>query len=304
MSVTTDASIVIGGVAAQSGPLLFAATGECTAERAGTLNISVEAMMLTGAYAAVAVGTATGNLVAGLLAGVAAGLVVAAVHANLSHRLTANTFVVGLVLDALALGLTDDLATTFPPGSTQFAPVHVPLLSSIPAVGPSLFTQPWPLYLLVGIIPAAWWLVEHTHWGLELRASGEDPWSADATGVRVNARRRQALYLDGALAGLGGAYLSLCIVGTFNFDMTAGAGFVVIAAVIFGGWTLRGAVLGAVLFGAATAMALVLPVLGAVVNAQLLLALPYLCALVAMVFLAKNQRAPRALAQPFTGNRI
>lgn len=300
MSISVDTSIVISGVVAESTPLLFAASGEYMAERAGTLNISITAMMLAGAYSGIAFATVTSNLIVGLLAGVAAGLLVAGVHANFSHRLAANTFVVGLTLNALVLGVTDYFGTLFKPGAAKFTPVSIPLLSKIPALGSSLFDQPWPLYLLFLIVPAAWWLIERTSWGLEVRASGENPSAADATGIRVNVRRRQAVYLCGILSGLGGAFLSLGIVGTFNFNMTAGIGFVVIAAVIFGGWTLRGAILGALLFGAASAMGLVLPTLGASINPQLLLALPYLAALLAMMFLAKTQRAPRAIAQPFT----
>lgn len=300
MSFSADTSIVISGIIAESTPLLFAASGEYMAERAGTLNVSIEGMMLAGAFTGTAVASATTNLVLGLLAGIAAGLLVAVIHANFSHRLAANTFVVGLTLDALVLGATDYFDTVLKPAGAKFTPVTVPLLSKIPALGPSLFVQPWPLYLLVLVVPCTWWLIERTNWGLEVRASGENPGAADATGIRVNVRRRQALYLDGVLSGLGGAFLSLCIVGAFNFDMTAGIGFVVLAAVIFGGWTLRGAVLGALLFGAASAMGLVLPTLGTTVNPQFLLALPYVLALAAMAFLAKSHRAPRALAQPFT----
>jgi general nucleoside transport system permease protein len=300
VSFSGDASIIVSGIIAESAPIMFAASGEYMAERAGTLNISITAMMLAGAYAGIAIASVTSNLIVGLLAGVGAGLVVAAIHANFSHRLAANTFVVGLTLDALVLGLTDYFSTVFKPGAAKFTPVSVPLLSKIPALGTSLFEQPWPFYLLFLIVPAVWWLIARTSWGLEVRACGENPVAADATGIRVNVRRRQALYLCGVLSGLGGAFLSLAIVGTFNFDMTAGVGFVVIAAVIFGGWTLRGAILGALLFGAASAMGLVLPALTASVNPQLLLALPYLAALLALVFLAKSHRAPRALAQPFT----
>ena len=300
MSFSVNASIVISGVVAESTPLLFAASGEYMAERGGTLNISIEGMMLAGAFTGVAVASATTNLILGLLAGVAAGLLIAAIHANFSHRLAANTFVVGLTLDALVLGATDYFATVLKPGAAKFTPVTIPLLSKIPAVGTSIFVQPWPFYLLIVVIPLTWWAIERTNWGLEVRASGENPSAADATGIRVNVRRRQALYLCGVLSGLGGAFLSLCIVGAFNFDMTAGIGFVVLAAVIFGGWTLRGAVFGALLFGAASAMGLVLPTLGTSVNPQLLLALPYLLALAAMSFLAKSHRSPRALAQPFT----
>ncbi|MGH9091090.1 MAG: ABC transporter permease [Acidimicrobiales bacterium] len=300
MSVSVDTSIVVAGVISQSTPLMFAASGEYMAERAGTLNISIEAMMLSGAYGSVAIATVTSNLLLGLLAGVGAGLLVAAVHANFSHRLAANTFVVGLTLDALALGATDYFSTVFKPGTAKFTPVAVPLLSKIPALGTSLFDQPWPFYLLALVIPVTWWVIERTNWGLEIRACGENPSAADATGIRVNVRRRQGLYLCGILSGFGGAYLSMCIVGTFNFDMTAGIGFVVLAAVIFGGWTLRGTVLGALLFGAASAMGLVLPTLGTTLNPQLLLALPYVLALGAMSFLAKSHRSPRALAVPFT----
>lgn len=300
MSVTVDTSIVLAGVISQSTPIMFAANGEYMAERAGTLNISIEAMMLSGAYGAVAIATVTSNLILGLLAGMGAGLLVAAIHANFSHRLAANTFVVGLTLDALALGATDYFSTVFKPGAAKFTPISVPLLSKIPAVGPSLFEQPWPFYLLIVVVPLTWWLIERTNWGLEMRACGENPGAADATGIRVNVRRRQGLYICGLLSGLGGAYLSMCIVGTFNFDMTAGVGFVVLAAVIFGGWTLWGTVAGALLFGAASAMGLVLPTLGVTLNPQLLLALPYVLALAAMSFLAKSHRSPRALAQPFT----
>jgi simple sugar transport system permease protein len=295
-----DATIVLTGIVKQSAPLLFAGTGEYVAERAGTLNISIEAMMLTGAFCGIVGASATGSAVVGLLVGSASGLLVAAIHANFSHRLAANTFVVGLTLDALALGLTDYFSTAFTISPAKIDPWRVPLLARIPAVGPSLFDQSWPLYLLFFIIPAAWWILERTTWGLQARACGENPQAADAMGIRVNLRRRQALYLCGILSGLGGAFLSLGIVGAFNEDMTGGIGFVVIAAVIFGGWTLRGAVFGCILFGAASAMGLVLPTLGHRINAQFLLALPYLAALAAMVFLAKSYRAPRALAQPFT----
>lgn len=300
MSVSVDASIVISAVVAEGTPILFAASGEYMAERAGTLNISIEAMMLSGAYLGVAVAVVTSNLILGLLAGIGAGLLVAVIHANFSHRLAANTFVVGLTLNALMLGTTDYFATVFKPGAAKFTSVSVPVLHRIPALGSSLFEQPWPYYLLFLVIPVTWFLIERTNWGLEVRACGENPGAADATGIRVNVRRRQSLYLCGILSGLGGAYLSLCIVGTFSFDMTAGTGYLAISAVIFGGWSLRGAVLGAVTFGSTLALGLVLPTLGASVNPQLLLALPYLAALAAMTLLAKSHRAPSALAKPFT----
>lgn len=156
---TVDATIVLTGIVKQSAPLLFAGTGEYVAERAGTLNISIEAMMLTGAFCGIVGAGATGLAVVGLVVGIASGLLVAAIHANFSHRLAANTFVVGLTLDALALGLTDYFSTAFTLSPAKIDPWKVPLLSRIPAVGPSLFDQSWPLYFLFFIVPAAWWLL-------------------------------------------------------------------------------------------------------------------------------------------------
>jgi ABC-type uncharacterized transport system permease subunit len=175
----------------------------------------------------------------------------------------------------------------------------VPLLWRIPVVGKPLFAERWPAYLLFGVIPAVWWVMHRSRWGLEMRSVGENPKAADVTGIHVNRRRRQGLMLCGVLAGLGGAYLSVGEVGTFNSNMTAGRGFIVIAAVIFGGWTLRGTIAGCFLFGGVDAMRLALPALGYTINPQLLIASPYVIALLAMCFFAKRLRQPAALAQPF-----
>jgi ABC-type uncharacterized transport system permease subunit len=296
------ASIIIAGTVGSTAPLMFAGVGEYAAERAGTLNISVEAMMLAGAYVGIVVGSVSGIPALAVPSAMAAGLGVAFIHANLSHRLAANTFVVGLTLDVLVLGLTDFFFNLYPNSAdSHFSTLRVPLLGSIPVIGQPLFQQPWPLYLLFGLVPLVWWLVQRTTWGLQLRASGENPEAADATGIHVNVRRRQGLYLCGLLSGLGGAFLSVGVVGSFNQDITDGIGFVVIAAVIFGGWTMRGTVLGCILFGFFVAMGQggVLSVVGVHVNAELLLVLPYVVPLVAMLVLARSSRAPRALARPF-----
>src|SRR5205807_8421817 len=135
----------------------------------------------------------------------------------------------------------------------------IPLVSHIPIVGKPLFSERWPAFLLYPLIPAVWWLVQRSRWGLEVRACGENPQAVDVTGIDVNRRRRQALLLCGLLSGLGGAYLSVGEVGLFNQNMTAGRGFIAIAAVIFGGWTLRGTIAGCFLFGGADALRLALP---------------------------------------------
>ncbi|MGH9209841.1 MAG: ABC transporter permease [Acidimicrobiales bacterium] len=279
--------------------LAFAATGEWIAERAGTLNISVEGMLLSGAYAGLVGADITGSVVGGLGVGIAAALVVGFLQANLSHRLTANQFVVGLTLNLLVVGVTSFLAGTYETERTQAGGFEVPGLSSLPVVGTALFDVVWVTYLLYAAIPLAWFVVYRTRWGLEVRSVGEAPQSADVTGVHVNARRRQAIYVCAILAGIGGAYLTLGGQGQFSTNMTAGRGFLALAAVIFGGWTLRGTIAGCLLFGTADALRLALPTLGYEVNSQLLIASPYVLALLVMCFFARRAAQPAALARPF-----
>jgi simple sugar transport system permease protein len=293
-----DGGTMLSSALRLTAPLAFAACGEYLAERAGTLNISVEGMMLSGAFGAVAIGNTTGSATVGLFAGALIGLLVGLVHATLSHRIQINTFVIGLVVNALALGLTSYLLQLAEFDRVQVGVLRVPGLSEIPLLG-VVFEQRWPFYLLFVAVPLTWFLVNRTRWGLELRAAGENPQAADVSGIKVNLRRRQALLWCGFFSGLGGAFLSVGLVGSFNNNMTAGRGFIVIAAVIFGAWRLKGTMLGCFLFGAADALRLALPALGIELNAQLLIAAPYLLALLVMVLIAQSQREPKALGKPF-----
>jgi ABC-type uncharacterized transport system permease subunit len=284
MSVAGDVATVLSSGLRLTAPLAFAACGEYLAERAGTLNVSVEAMMLGAAFGAVAVAGLTGSASTGLPAGALIGALIGLIHGTLAHRIAINTFVVGLVLNTLVLGLTSYLISTGTYESHQTG---------------LLLGRRWPVYLLLVIVPLTWWLVERSRWGLELRAAGENPQAADVTGIRVNVRRRQALLWCGALAGLGGAYLAVGEVGSFNQNMTAGRGYLVIAAVIFGGWRLGRTLAGCAVFGLADALRLALPALGVTMNSQLLISAPYLLALLAMLLFASRHRQPRALGQPF-----
>ncbi|KOG37179.1 ABC transporter permease [Streptomyces resistomycificus] len=299
MSVLDSTTTILASGVRLTVPLAFAACGEYLAERAGAMNISVEAMMLGAAFTSVATASATGSATVGLVAGVLTGLVLGFVHGNLSHRAQINTFVVGLVLNSLVLGLTSYLITTDQFASHQVGVLSIPLLQDIPLIGKPLFSERWPAYLLILLVPLTWWLVERSRWGLELRAVGENPQAADVTGIKVNARRRQALLWCGALAGLGGAYLAVGEVGSFNQNMTAGRGYIVIAAVIFGAWRLGRTLLGCLVFGLSDAMRLALPALGVTLNAQLLVAAPYLLALLAMLLFTTQHREPAALGRPF-----
>ena len=276
--------------------LVFAAAGEWVAERAGTLNISVEGMCLVAAFAAVAGSDVTHSVIGGVAFGMFAAIVVAAIQGNLSHRLTANQFVVGLAINVLALGLTSFLRQQI---DLNVRPAgKFPGAGHLPGVLQQVFDQRWTAYLVIPAVAGCWWLVFRTRWGLEVRAVGENPQAADVSGIHVNRRRREAILVCGAMCGLAGAYLSLDTVG-FSANMTSGRGFIAIAAVIFGGWTLRGTIGGCVLFGGVEAFALVVQGLQLHVNRQLLQALPYLVTLIVMAVFAKRTRQPRSLSQPF-----
>ncbi len=277
----------------------FAATGEWVAERAGTLNISVEGMLLTGAFGAAWGMSASGNAAIGVLAGCAGGIAIALVQANLAHRLTANQFVVGLALNVLAIGLTAFLSTELDLGSTKASVVEIPLLSELPLIGEALFARPWPAYVVYALVPLAWWLVYRTRWGLEVRSVGIDPQAADVSGVPVNARRRQAIVLCGLTCGFGGAFYVLGQVGLFQTNMIGGRGFIAIAAVIFGGWTLRGTIIGCVLFGFVEALTITTSAKRYTIDPFILDAAPYVVALTVVLLFASRVRPPRALAQPF-----
>lgn len=279
--------------------LAFAASGELVAERAGTLNISVEAMLLTGAFTAAVGYHVTESFPLALLLGVVGGVIIAGVQAEMSHRLSADQFVVGLTLNILVLGLTGFLDNEIEPETKLAGRWDIPLLSDIPLIGQALFGQRWPFYLLYVLVPFTWWLLFRTRWGLEVRSVGENPQSADVSGIDVNKRRRQSIYYAGATSGLGGAFLIFGQIGLFEDSIVGGRGFIAIAAVIFGGWTLRGTIAGCIIFAGALSFRLSVQGLGYEVNSELLQSLPFLVTLIGMAIFAHRVRAPRALAQPF-----
>ncbi len=280
--------------------LLFAASGELVAEKAGTINISLEAMMLGGAFSAAIGVHLTESVWIGLLFAAVAGCVVAAIQANMSHRLPADQFVVGLVLNVLILGVVGYLTSSIDPKSDVVARLEIPLLSEIPLIGPALFDQPWVLYLVYPLVPFIWWLVYRTRWGLEIRAIGEDPNAADVSGLDVNKLRRQAIYLTGLLAGIGGGYFLFARSGRFEDSLIGGRGYIAIAAVIFGGWTLKGTVAGCVTFGLVGSFVLTIPSLGyQSIDSSFLAIAPNVVTVVAMAVFAKSVRQPGALARPF-----
>jgi len=235
-----------------------------------------------------------------LLFAAIAGLMVSAIQANMSHRLPADQFVVGLVLNVLVLGLVGFLTSSINPQSKVVARLSIPLISRIPLLGPALFDEPWVLYLVYPVVPFVWWLIYRTRWGLEVRAVGEDPNAADVSGLDVNKLRRQTIYITGLLAGIGGGYFLFARSGRFEDSLIGGRGFIAIAAVIFGGWTLKGTVAGCVGFGLVGSFVLTIPSLGyKSIDSAFLAMAPNVVTVVAMAVFAKRVRQPSALARPF-----
>jgi simple sugar transport system permease protein len=294
-----DVALILDSAARLSALLLFAALGELVAERAGTLNISVEAMLLGSAFTGALGSWLTGSALAGLAMAILCGLLIAAVQALLSHRLTVDQFITGLALNLLVLGVTSFLFASFDMDSESLGTFRVPLLASLPLIGEALFDQSSLFYALYALVPLTWWLLYRTRWGLQVRSVGENPESCEVTGINVQKRRRQAIYWCGLLCGLGGAYLSVGLIGSFTPNMTAGRGFIAIAAVIFGRWTIRGTVAACIVFGGTDALRLALPAIGFELTPQLLIAAPYLLALVAMVLIPARRQGPAALGRGY-----
>ena len=279
---------------------LFAALGEYVAERAGTINISLEGMLLAGAYGAALGASETGSPVLGIFAGIIAGLLVAFLQALLSHRLNIDQFVVGIALTVLVIGLTTFLFLEIKMLPGRIHEFEIPLLAEIPVIGKALFAQRWLAYAAFFLPVLIWRIVNHTRWGLEVRSVGEDPAAANVNGIPVLKRRRQSIYVAGLCSGLAGAYLSLAVTGAFSQNMSAGKGDVAIAAVLFGGWTLMGTIFGAFLFGFADALVLSLQIIGLnIIPGPILDSMPYLLALIGLLTISNLSRKPAALASKF-----
>ncbi|HVY39169.1 MAG TPA: ABC transporter permease [Polyangia bacterium] len=287
-----------------STPLLLAATGEMVSEKAGVLNLSLEGMMLSAAFAGALGAKLSGHPLVGLLFGVGAALLLAAVQAVLSVRARANQLVVGIGFNIFALGATTFLYRQIFGGLSReqipsFGTLSVPLLSRLPFLGPALFKQTGLVYAAFLIVGLTWWLVARTPFGLAVRAAGENPRAADQAGIPVQRVRTLAVLYAGACAGLAGVFISVASISTFTEGMTNGAGYLAVTAVILGGWRSAGVLGACLLFGAATSLQFVLPALGVPIPTAGLVMLPYVLALVAVSGLIRRSRPPAALTLPF-----
>jgi general nucleoside transport system permease protein len=292
----------LAGAIVASTPIFYAALGETLVEKAGLVNLGVEGTMLVGASVSFAVASTSGSTVLGLVAAVLAAGLFNLLLGPLVVGRGANQLASGLALMFLGQGLSAYYGKPFV-GTTVdgLAPVPLPVLSSLPWVGPILFRQDPLVYLAVPAALTVWFLLDRTAWGLHLRAVGEDRLVAYAAGSNTGLLRLQALFLGGALAGLAGAHLSLAIAHTWTEGLTAGRGFIAVALVIFGAWSPLRVLPGALLFGGTLALQIQLQARGAEVSPFLLDMLPYLVTLVVLVQLRKASRGrmPEGLREVF-----
>jgi ABC-type uncharacterized transport system permease subunit len=276
-------------------PLLLAALGGMFSERAGVINIALEGLMLAGAFTAAAITHYTGSPWVGLLAAVLAGVGVALIHAVASIRFRADQVVSGTAINILMLGVPALLSGAFFLSS-----------GSTPQI-PKENLMPWtPVVLAFALVPLTWYVLFRTPFGLRLRAVGENPGAADAAGVSVTRLRYAAVLLSGALAGVGGAYLSIGQSSLFTRNMTSGRGFIALAALIFGKWRPVQTMLACLLFGFTEALAIQLQGVKfgeEEIPNQFIQIIPYLLTVVVLAGFIGRARAPRALGLPYQKER-
>ncbi len=287
-------------------PLIFGALGGVISERVGVVNVAIEGQLLSGAFVSAVVASVTQQPIFGLLAAAVAGMLVSFVLAAFSIKYLVDQVIVGVVLNVLVTGLTSFLFTQVLAGNAsvlnsppRFPRIAIPLVSEIPIIGPVLFRQTIIVYAMYIAVAAVWFALFHTRWGLRLRSVGEHPQAADTVGINVGRTRFINVSLAGAIAGFGGAYLTLDAVGAFNKEMTAGAGFIALAAVIFGRWDPIRATLAALLFGFATNLQNVLSIIGSPVPSEFMLMLPYVVTIFAVAGLVGQVRGPAAAGKPY-----
>jgi len=285
-------------------PITLAAFAGILSERCGIVNIAIEGMMLFAAMTGTIIGSLTGSCFLGILGAIAGALGLAAIHAMLSIKYKINQTISGTVINIFSAGITAYVSQKFlqvneaintPP---MLGRVPIPVLADIPFLGPILFNTNVFVYLLIILVILQFALFS-TRWGLRLRSVGEHPKAADTLGINVNRLRWMGVLLSGAIAGLAGAFFTLGSVGRFEEGMTAGKGFIGIAAMIFGNWNPIGSLGAGLLFGFADAIGSKLSILGSGIPTQFMAMAPYLITMIVLAgFIGKGQ-APAAAGTPY-----
>jgi len=284
---------IIIGISIASVPLIFAAIGELVVERSGVLNLGVEGMMIVGALLGFVVQFHTGNSYLAVLAAVFGGMAIASIFAFLTQFLLTNQVATGLALTLFGLGFSAFVGRAYTEETIQLiTSSNIPLLSDIPLVGPLLFSYNPLVYLAFFMVYLVWWFLFKTKQGLILRAIGDNHDAAHAIGHNVIRYRLLAILFGGAMAGIGGAFLSLVQVPIWGEDMTSGRGWIALGLVVFSSWQPFRVILGAILFGGITILQLHAQGFDIRISAQYLSMLPYLATIVILVSLrmgAKNK---------------
>lgn len=289
-------------------PIALGALAGIYAERSGVVNIAIEGMMLTGAAFGFAAFVLTGNLLAGVLVAVLLGSAIAVIHGLLSISFKTDQIISGTVINILAIGVTGYLRRQYIVGAQDtgatLPTIAIPLLSDIPVLGPIFFVGKPIFFTMLLLVLITHVVLFFTRFGLRLRAVGENPKAADTVGINVNRTRYVNVMISGAIAGLAGAWFSLETVGDFSDSMTAGKGFIALAAMIFGKWMPFGAFAGALLFGFAEALGVSFQIVkveafGLPVPTQFLQMLPYLVTIVVLAGLIGRAVGPAAAGKPY-----
>ena len=298
-------TLLLAALMVASTPILLAAIGELVVEKAGVLNLGVEGMMITGAICGFAAAVETGSPVLGFVGGAAGAAALSLIFAFLTQYLLSNQVATGLALTLFGLGLSALIGQSYsgvkPPPTAK---LDLPVLSDIPFVGPVLFSHDWIVYLSLVIVAAVWYVLNRTRTGLVLRAVGENHDAAHALGYKVVHVRIAAIAFGGACAGLGGAYLSLVRVPQWTEGMTAGAGWIALAIVVFAAWKPGRVLLGAYLFGGITVLQLNLQAAGVKIPVEYLSMSPYLITILVLVIMSADRaraslNAPASLGKSF-----
>ena len=297
---------IIIGISVASAPLIFAAIGELLVERSGVLNLGVEGMMIVGALMGFVVQFHTESYFLAVLAGFFAGIVIASIFAFLTQFLLTNQVATGLALTLFGLGFSAFVGRGYTEESIQLIPaVDIPFLSDIPLIGPLLFSFNPLVYFAFFMVYVVWYFLFKTKQGLILRAIGDTHDAAHAIGHKVVLYRFMAILFGGAMAGLGGAFLSLVQVPIWGEGMTAGRGWIALGLVVFASWLPFRVILGAILFGGITILQLHAQGFNIRISAQYLSMLPYLATIVILVALRirlknkTNRTVPNCLGRIF-----
>jgi len=287
-------------------PLIFGSMAGLLCEKSGVINIAIEGQLLFAAFVSAVVASLSQNLIWGLISAPIAGVLVSWILAYFSIRFQVDQVILGFVINVLVLGLTNFFYTVLlvPYESTwnaagSFSAIPIPVLSKIPIIGPILFNQTiivYFMYLIVTVIQIA---LFKSKWGLRTRAVGELPIAADSVGIDVNKLRFRNVLIAGAVAGVGGAVFTIGAVGVFSQSMTAGAGFIALACLIFGKWSPKGALIAALFFGFTNSLQSNLSIAGVPIPSEFMLMIPYIATIIAVSGLIGRVRAPAADGIPY-----